>query len=202
MTSFYAMLHRMRYIERWGLMRNTAKENLKEHTMDVVVIAHALALIRKRYFPEETALDPEHVALLAVFHDATEIITGDMPTPIKYFTRELRAEYQRVEDRAADVLLHYLPEELREDYRALLEAPNDSTVEREERRVIKAADTLSAYIKCLDERNMGNREFLSAEATTLAKLKAYAMPEVDWFLDHAIPAYERTLDDLGEQLEK
>lgn len=194
---FYAMLHRMRYINRWGLMRNQRFENLQEHSLDVAILAHALAIIRRQYFSQgRTCPDPTAVAVWAIYHDVGEIITGDMPTPIKYFNKQIRDDYRAIEEYAARRLLSFLPEELAVEYEPfLLSEPAD-----EEEQVIvalvKAADSLAAYIKCLDELNSGNHDFIQAEKTISAKLAAYHLPELDYFMEKALPAYRQTLDEL------
>jgi len=191
MTSdFFAYLSRMKYIVRWSLMRSTVQENIQEHSHMVAVLAHALGLIRREVFGG--AADPEHLAAIALFHDMPEILTGDLPTPIKYHSRSIKSAYDEVEAVAVDKLLGTLPEPLRPAYRELLTAP-----ERPEYELVKAADKLSAYLKCVEERRAGNREFLSAEQSALEKLRAMALPEVDWFLAHCAPAFEKDLDQLG-----
>jgi len=189
-NNFYAMLSRMKYINRWGLMRNTIHENISEHSLDVAFIAHALATFSNEYFGNN--INAERVALLAMFHDCTEIITGDMPTPIKYYAPEIREAYKEVENVAKDRLLKGLPEELSKIYGPLL-------IETEEEKdlwlFVKAADKLSALIKCIEEKRMGNDDFVKAKASTLKSLKKMKMPEVDLFLDKYLPAYQLTLDE-------
>lgn len=187
---FFAYISRMRNIPRWALMRNTFSENVQEHSHMVAVLAHALAVIRNEVFGGR--IDAGEVAVYALYHDATEIMTGDMPTPIKYYNPEIKESYRKVESVAADKLLSLLPEELRESYRGALHGD-----EPEIHRLVKAADKLSAYIKCIEERKAGNNEFLSAEKQTLRALQEYRMPEVDYFLEHFIPAFEKNLDELG-----
>lgn len=189
-NNFYAMLSRMKYINRWGLMRNTIHENISEHSLDVAIIAHALATFSNIYFNNN--INAERIALLAMFHDCTEIITGDMPTPIKYFAPEIRAAYKEVEEVAKDGLLEGLPKKLREVYEPLLVEKEE---ERELWRFVKAADKLSALIKCVEEKRMGNDDFIKAEASTLKSLKDMDMPEVDMFLKKFFPAYSLTLDE-------
>ena len=189
MSSFFAYISRLRYIRRWALMRNSAEENVQEHSHMVAVLAHALALIRRREFGGQ--IDPGAAAAAALYHDASEILTGDMPTPVKYVNPELRASYKAVERAADERLLAMLPETLREDYRAVL-LPQDPEVER----LVKAADKLSAYIKCLEELKSGNREFSRAAEQTLAALHSYALPEVEYFIEHFLPAFSLSLDEL------
>ncbi len=188
-TNFFALLYRMRYISRWGLMRRSIPENIQEHSHEVAVYAHALGLIRREIFHRDC--DPEHLAVLALYHDASEILTGDLPTPIKYHDPAIRSAYKEVERRADETLLDMLPETLRAAYRPAL------TPQGDEGRLVKAADKLSALVKCMEERKAGNREFLSAERQTREYLCAMELPEVDWFLVHALPAFEKNLDELG-----
>ena len=190
--SFFAYIFRMRYIARWALMRNTRTENVEEHSYEVAVLAHALAVIGRDVFHKEVS--PEKAAAAALFHDAPEIITGDMPTPVKYFDDQIRSSYQRIEDDAVKRLLDRLPEDLRGEYeRCLVPDPEE---EGELIALVKAADKLSALIKCLEEESAGNREFAEAEKTTRAKIEALGLPEADIFLRDFIPAYARTLDEL------
>ena len=189
--NFFAYISRMRYINRWSLMRNTLSENIQEHSHMVAVLAHALGLIRRDIFG--LACDPNEAAAAALFHDSSEILTGDLPTPIKYHNKEIKDAYRQVEALACSKLLDTLPAELRTSYEQLLIGASHESV----RDLVKAADKLSAYIKCIEERKAGNNEFLSAEAQTLNALKSYRMPEVDYFIEHFIPAFELTLDELG-----
>ena len=201
-TGFFAMLSRMKYISRWALMRNTDRESLSEHSLETAIVAHALAVMRNTRFGG--SVDPEHVALLAMFHDVPEIITGDMPTPVKYFNTQLRSAYGEVERAAEERLLAALPEELRESYRPLLCEPAPGAelppTERLERRLVKAADKLSALIKCIEERKAGNLEFASAEESTLRALHEMELPEVECFLEELLPAYSLTLDEQQNAL--
>jgi 5'-deoxynucleotidase len=189
--NFFALISRMRYIGRWGLMRNSAPENIQEHSHMVAVIAHALAVIRRDVFGQ--ACDPDHCAAMALYHDASEIITGDLPTPIKYHNAQLTRSYKEVEHLAAEKLVTMLPEELHPAFEELL-LPDEQNGDYQ---LVKAADKLSAYIKCIEERRTGNTDFLSAERQTAAALAASPLPEVAYFLEHFIPAFERTLDELG-----
>ena len=190
-TGFYALLSRMRYISRWGLMRSSIPENVQEHSHETAVYAHALGIIRREIFGKEC--DAERLAVLAVYHDASEILTGDLPTPIKYHNAEIMSAYHAVEDLAVQKLLGMLPPELRATYADVLAEDKDGDIYP----LVKAADKLSAYIKCIEERKAGNNEFLSAEAQTRAALDASPLPEVQYFLEHFIPAFERDLDELG-----
>lgn len=189
-NNFYAMLSRMKYINRWGLMRNTIHENISEHSLEVAIIAHALATFSNVYF--DNNINAERVALLSVFHDCTEIITGDLPTPVKYFAPEIREAYREVEEVAKDGLLGGLPDELKEVYAPLLA---ETAEESKLWRFVKAADRLSALIKCVEEKRMGNDDFVKAEASTLKSLKEMEMPEVEMFLKEYFPAYSLTLDE-------
>jgi len=189
--NFFAYLSRMKYISRWALMRSTVQENIQEHSHMTAVLAHALGLIRRDVLG--IPCDVDRLASIALFHDAPEILTGDMPTPIKYHSAEIKAAYDEVEVLAVEKLLQGLPEELRPEYRALLTAGNDP----EQYALVKAADKLSAYLKCIEERRAGNREFSSAEASALKKLQEMGLPEVDYFLEHFVPAFEKDLDELG-----
>ena len=188
---FFAYLSRMRYIWRWSLMRNALPENIQEHSHMVAVLAHALGLIRRDIC--HIPCNPEDAATAALFHDSSEIMTGDLPTPIKYHSSEIRDAYKQVEALACDRLLDTLPAELRPAYQQLLTGKTQDSVHD----LVKAADKLSAYIKCIEERKAGNNEFLSAEKQTLNALKQMQMPEVEYFLQHFIPAFELNLDELG-----
>ena len=189
--NIFAYISRMRYIGRWSLMRNSLPENIQEHSHMVAVLAHALGVIRRDVFG--VPCDPNEAAAVALFHDSSEILTGDLPTPIKYHSREIRGAYREVEALACEKLLATLPEDLRPAYEPLL------TGETQERLhdLVKAADKLSAYIKCIEERKAGNKEFLSAEAQTRRTLEASPLPEVAYFMEHFIPAFEKDLDELG-----
>lgn len=188
---FFAYISRMKYIVRWSLMRSTVQENVQEHSHMVAVLAHALGVIRRDVLGR--ACDPERLAAVALYHDAPEILTGDLPTPIKYHSAGIKSAYDEVEALATEKLLAELPEAMRPAYRALLEAPGDPALYA----LVHAADKLAAYIKCVEERKAGNLEFLSAEASTRAKLEALALPEVDYFLRCLMPGFEKNLDELG-----
>ena len=191
MNSFFALISRMRYIGRWGLMRSSIPENVQEHSHMVAVIAHALGVIRREVFGREC--DPNSLAAAALFHDAPEIITGDMPTPVKYHSGALTAAYKEVERGAAEKLVSMLPVELRGAYEPLI----SGDVGEENEQLVKAADRLSAYIKCIEERKAGNLEFLSAERQTLERIRSMGLPEAGYFIEHFIPAFELDLDGLG-----
>ena len=190
MENFYALIARMKNIDRWALMRSVTRENVQEHSHMVAVLAHALAVIRRDVFG--MPCDPNAAAAAALFHDAGEILTGDLPTPIKYNNPEIMAAYRQVEAEASEKLLAMLPDALRPAYAPLLAEPDHGL-----KPLVKAADKLSAYIKCIEERRAGNDEFLRAETKTLETLRGYGLPEVDYFLEHFIPAFELTLDELG-----
>ena len=189
--NFFAYLSRMRYIGRWSLMRNALPENIQEHSHQVAVIAHALGIIRRDVFG--VPCDPEEYAAVALYHDCSEILTGDLPTPIKYHSSEIMGAYRQVEALACDKLLATLPEELRGAFAPYL----TGEVQARCHDLVKAADKLSAYIKCIEERRAGNDDFLSAERQTRRTLEEYHLPEVDYFLQYFIPAFELTLDELG-----
>lgn len=197
--SFYAMLDRMQYIGRWGLMRNNRTENLKEHSMDVALVAHALATIRNRICPTgRQPIDALQVMGVALLHDAAEIITGDLPTPIKYYSPEITEAYKKVEGRATDTLLALLPDKLREDYRNLFCPDKNNPRNEEISRLVKAADKISAYIKCITEENSGNHEFVSAKDAIYRTIMGIDLPEVDYFMQHFLPAYGKTLDQISQ----
>lgn len=184
---FYAMLSRMKNIYRWGLMRNTKQENLSEHSLEVAFIAHALAVIHNRRFGGN--IDANKIATAAMFHDTTEIITGDMPTPIKYYNPEIRTVYKQIESVAGNRLLDMLPEDLRGDFESFY------TFDEQTERFVKAADKLSALIKCIEELNMGNREFSAAKDASLKAVKAMNLPEANVFLEEFIESFSLPLDE-------
>lgn len=187
--SFFAYIFRMRYIARWALMRNTRTENVEEHSYEVAVLAHALAVIGREVFHKD--LDPDRVAVAALFHDAPEIITGDMPTPIKYYNPDIKAAYRQVEAVAQDKLLSMLPAELIPAYEPLVRESD-----RKAKRYVKAADKLSAYIKCVEELKAGNSEFKKAAEQTLAALRDMELEELDYFMEQFLPTFGLTLDEL------
>ena len=191
-NEFYALMGRMRNITRWSLMRNTFSENIQEHSHMTAVIAHGLGVIGNRIYGK--AHDPAQLATIALFHDATEILTGDMPTPIKYQNPDIIKAYQQVEAYAADRLVQMLPKELQADYALLLGAETHNS---EAYRLVKAADKLSALIKCVEERKAGNTEFISAERSTRTSIAAMELAEADYFMEHFMPAFELDLDELG-----
>lgn len=188
-SHFFAYISRMRFIQRWALMRNTAPENVQEHSHQVAVLAHALAVIRNEKFGGR--LDPGAVAVAALYHDASEILTGDMPTPIKYDNPAIQGAYRDVEKMAEKKLLGMLPQELREVYAPILTVPDEET-----RRLVKAADKLSAHIKCLEELKAGNLEFRQAAEQTRRALESYDLPEVRYFIDTFLESFSLSLDEL------
>ncbi len=188
--TFFALISRMRYINRWGLMRNTFQENIQEHSHMVAVLAHALAVIRRDVFGGDA--DPGEAAVLALYHDAPEILTGDLPTPVKYDNPEIQTAYKAVEAVAARKLLDLLPQELRPTYAPLL----DEDPAHPLYPLVKAADKLSAYIKCVEEVKAGNHEFQQAAQQTRKSLEDMRLPELDYFMEHFLPAFELTLDEL------
>lgn len=187
---FFAMLSRMRYINRWGLMRNTFQENIQEHSHQVAVLAHALAVIQNRFYDGQ--IDPGAVAVAALYHDASEILTGDMPTPIKYDNPDIQSAYKQVEAVAEQKLLSMLPEELRCDFDEAVTIPDP-----EVHAIVKAADKLSAYIKCVEELKAGNTEFKKAKEQTYAALRQNPIPALKYFMEHFLPGFELTLDELN-----
>ena len=189
-NEFYALLGRMRYITRWGLMRNTFSENVQEHSHQVAVLAHALALIRRDILHLPTP-DPDRCAVAALYHDASEILTGDLPTPIKYYNPRIKDAYKQVERVAGNRLLDMLPQALRDSYEHLV-LEDDKELEP----FVKGADKLSAYIKCVEEQKAGNTEFDSAAAVTMQALKAMHREELDWFIENCLPAFSLNLDQL------
>lgn len=192
MFHFFAVLSRMKNISRWGLMRNTRQENLCEHSFETAVIAHALAILRNTRFGGNA--DPGRAAALALFHDATEIITGDMPTPVKYFSPKIRSAYREVESVARERLLGFLPDDLQAVYRPLLGEISDPA-DRELLRLVHAADKISAVIKCVEEKRMGNTEFSRAETALRKAVVELSLPEADCFMEEFLPSFSLTLDE-------
>ena len=189
-NEFYALLGRMRYITRWGLMRNSFSENIQEHSHQVAVLAHALALIRRDILKLPTP-DPDRCAVAALYHDASEILTGDLPTPIKYYNPEIKDAYKQVERIAGEHLLNMLPQELRASYEHYV-LEDDAELEP----FVKGADKLSAHIKCLEEQKAGNTEFDTAAKQTWDAMKVMSRPELDWFLENCLGAYALNIDQL------
>ena len=189
-NEFYALMGRMRYITRWGLMRNTFSENISEHSHMTAVLAHALALIRRDILNLPTP-DPDRCAVAALYHDASEILTGDLPTPIKYYNPEIKEAYKQVERVAGNRLLDMLPPQLRASYEHLVLEDEEDVLP-----FVKAADKLSAHIKCLEEQKAGNTEFDTAAKQTWEAMKAMNRPELDWFLENCLSAFVLNLDQL------
>ena len=190
-SNFFAMVERMKLIDRWALMNNTGKENIAEHSHTVAVIAHALALIGNKKFGR--SYNAERCALLALYHDTTEVITGDMPTPVKYYNDTIRRAYKEIEATAGDRLLAMLPEEFRPDYDPCF---HPDPADKELWQLVKAADKISALIKCIEESQGGNHEFEAARQQQLDALHAMDCPEAEYFIEHMLPCYAQNLDEL------
>lgn len=184
---FYAMMSRMKNIYRWGLMRNTRKENLSEHSLEVAQIAHALAIINNKRLGGN--VNPEFVAVAAMYHDTSEIITGDMPTPIKYHNEEIKKAYKQIEAGATERLMDKLPQDFKEDFKKIY------NVDEQINRLIKAADKISALIKCIEELNMGNKEFAVAEKSTRSLIEQMGCPEADIFMSEFMESFSLSLDE-------
>lgn len=189
-SHFFALFSRMKNIDRWSLMRNTQRETLSQHCLEVSAIVHALALIGNRRFGKD--YDENRAAVIGIYHDMPEILTGDMPTPVKYFNKEIRCAFGEIEQAAQQSLLSTLPEDLQQDYSPLL-IPDEST---ELYKLVKAADKISALIKCVEEKNSGNREFSSAEKSTLKSIKAMNCPEAEVFIEEFMPGFSMVLDSV------
>ncbi len=187
--SFFALVSRMKYISRWGLMRNSRTENIAEHSLEVAIITHLLCELRNRRFGGN--IDVSRAVLAAVYHDVPEIITGDLPTPVKYYDPGIKSAYKRVEEAAVEKLLSTVPDDLREDYAEVFDSESDP----ETARLVKAADKLSALIKCIEERRSGNTDFAEAERQTLEAIKKMRLPEADAFIEEFLPSYNLTLDE-------
>ncbi len=201
-SHFFAYMYRLRYIERWSLMRNTTRESVAEHSYHVALLAHMLCEIGNRVYGKQ--LNADRVVSMALFHDATEVFTGDIPTPVKHHNPKMLASFREIEAMAADRLLSMVPEPLKGAYAPLLEAKSHQAVEpTEEERILlkylKAADLLDAYLKCVSELSSGNREFAVAKGQTEQSLALLAMPEVEWFLSHMAPSFGKTLDELSAE---
>ena len=191
MNHFFAYLNRLKLIRRWGLMRNTVPENDMEHSMQAALIAHGLAVLGKAR--HQRAINPEHVLALALYHDAGEVITGDLPTPVKYKNPEIQDAYKRIEALAGGQLLDMLPDDMRGAYRPYVQ-PDETTYEW---RLVKAADRICAYIKCIEEEKAGNHEFEQAKLTIYDAINADRLPEVHEFMREFVPSYGMTLDELS-----
>jgi len=201
-SHFFAYMYRLRYIERWSLMRNTTRESVAEHSYHVALLAHMLCEIGRRVYGKE--LNADRVASMALFHDATEVFTGDIPTPVKHHNPKMLASFREIEAMAAERLLGMVPEPLKDAYAPLLggkspEAGEPSEEERTLLKYLKAADLLDAYLKCVSELSSGNREFAVAKGQTEQALERLAMPEVEWFLSHMAPSFGKTLDELSAE---
>ncbi|GKW23772.1 MULTISPECIES: 5'-deoxynucleotidase [Pectobacterium] len=192
-SHFFAHLSRLKLISRWPLMRNVRTENVSEHSLQVAFVAHALAVIKNRKF--EGNLNVERIALLAMYHDASEVLTGDMPTPIKYYNAQIAHEYKKIEKIAQQKLIEMLPEELQQDYRMLLD---DNYTSEEERAIVKQADALCAYLKCLEELSAGNAEFTLAKARLEKTLQLRHSPEMDYFMTVFVPSFSLSLDEISQ----
>ena len=190
MSRFFAIISRMKYINRWGLMRNTISENISEHSLETAFISHLLAVLRNTRHGGN--VDAERCALLAMYHDVAEIITGDLPTPVKYYSKEIKNAYAIVEENAEKQLLSYLPDDIRDVYSDII---GHKEKDEELWKLIKAADKISALIKCTEELQMGNKDFEKAYNSTLASIKSLNVTEADEFLDEFMPAYSLTLDE-------
>lgn len=191
MSHFFAYLSRMKLIQRWGLMRNTHPENIQEHSLQVAMIAHSLAIIRNTLFGGK--LNPERVMALAVYHEVSEVITGDLATPIKYFNPEIKKAYGEIEEVAKKRLFNMLPDQLKGEYEKYFFI---NEKDEEGRKIVKAADKISAYLKCLEEIKVGNEEFKSAEKAIKAEIEKFNFPEVDYFMKEFVPSFSLTLDEL------
>ncbi len=190
-SNFFAFISRMKYINRWGLMHSTKEESVSEHSLDVAVIAHALAIIQKKRMGINS--DPDKTALYAIYHDASEILTGDMPTPVKYFNPAIKTAYKEVELSASKSLLKLLPEDFYDDYKSLL-VPEEKDMEIW--KTVKAADKISAYIKCIEEEKSGNREFARARQSILKEINNMDRQDVRIFMDEFLDGYSLTLDEM------
>lgn len=190
-NNFYAMISRMKYIERWALMRNSRPENVSEHTLEVSILAHALASIGNKRLKKN--INGERAALIALFHDSTEIITGDMPTPVKYYNGKIQGAFKEIEEEAAKRLLHMLPEDLREEYNPLFFRQESDEYEW---KLVKAADKLSALIKCIQEEKAGNTEFSNAKISIEEAISELEVEEAEIFMKEFMPSYYKNLDEL------
>ncbi len=190
-SNFFAFISRMKYINRWGLMRNIKEENVCEHSLDVAVIAHALAVIQKKRLNMD--VNPEKTALYAIYHDASEIFTGDMPTPVKYYNSVIKTAYKEVELSVNERLLNMLPDDFKDEFKPILIPDNN---EKHTWKTIKAADKISAYIKCIEEEKSGNKEFLKAKQSLLQEIEKMDMQDVKIFMDEFLEGYGLTLDEM------
>lgn len=191
MSHFFAFLSRLKFIQRWGLMRNTTSENIQEHSLQVGMIAHGLAVIRNTYFGG--GIDPGKVALLGMYHEVSEIFTGDLPTPVKYFNPQIKEVYKAIETMAQKKMYNMLPEELKDSYRQLLVNQEE---DKELWQIVKAADKICAYLKCVEELKVGNQEFLAASKMIKQELEESKLPEVNYFMEVFAPGFSLSLDEL------
>jgi 5'-deoxynucleotidase len=191
-SHFFAYMYRLRYIERWSLMRNVVSENVAEHSFHVAILTHALCTIANEVF--QRRVDTEKAVMLALFHDATETFTGDIPTPVKHHNQDILASFREIEKKAAERLVSMIPEELRHVYKPLIHGKHEAG---ELRMYMKAADLLDAYLKCVTEMSAGNREFARAKQQIEQSIKQLDMPEVDYFLKHLAPSFAKTLDEIA-----
>ena len=191
-SHFFAYMARMKFIQRWGVMRNTQSENIQEHSLQAAILAHALAVIARDQFGRD--VDPERVMALAVFHDASEVITGDLPSPIKYHDPELSSTYGRIEEAARERLTAMLPDDMRDVYRPLLLCKDRP----QHVQLVKAADKLCSYLKCLEELKGGNEEFTHARDAIEGEIEAIDLPEVAWFMERFVTSFSLTLDELNQ----
>lgn len=194
-SHFFAYLSRLKLISRWPLMRNVRTENVSEHSLQVAMVAHALAVIKNRKFAGQ--IDAQRVALLAIYHDASEVLTGDLPTPVKYFNSQITHEYKSIEHIARQKLLEMVPDELRDDFVPLIDEAHYSD---EEKRIVKQADALCAYLKCLEELAAGNNEFLLAKTRLEKTLQQRHSPEMDYFMRVFVPSFQLSLDEISQDL--
>lgn len=201
-NGFFAMVSRMRYINRWALMRNTRTENIEEHSLQVAIIAHAIAIIRQELFSQDSSgrqrikVDPNLVTTLAVYHDTNEILTGDMPTPVKYFNSSITEAFHDIEKEATKKLMLMLPAELTSSYESILSPDIKDPMIEQATKIVKSADRISALIKCIEEEKAGNTEFVSAAKKIKQSIKQIDLPEVVYFVEKFLPAFSKTLDEL------
>ncbi|MFA0224309.1 5'-deoxynucleotidase [Vibrio splendidus] len=191
-SHFFAHLARMKLIQRWPLMRSISSENISEHSLQVAFVAHALALIKNKKFDGQ--LNPEHIALLGMYHDTSEVLTGDLPTPVKYYNPDIAQEYKKIEAAAEQRLLSMLPEEFQDDFAPFLIS---GTASKEEQSIVKQADTICAYLKCLEELSAGNHEYEQAKRRLEETLEQRKSPEMDYFLTTFAPSFELSLDEIS-----
>ena len=191
-SHFFAHLARMKLIQRWPLMRSISNENISEHSLQVAFVAHALALIKNKKFDGQ--LNPEHIALLGMYHDTSEVLTGDLPTPVKYYNPDIAQEYKKIESAAEQRLLSMLPEEFQDDFAPFLIS---GTASEEEQSIVKQADTICAYLKCLEELSAGNHEYEQAKRRLEETLEQRKSPEMDYFLTTFAPSFELSLDEIS-----